>query len=47
MHWHNLSGWDWFWGVLTMGLWIVLVGGIVVYIAVRLTPGSRRWRSHP
>jgi F0F1-type ATP synthase membrane subunit c/vacuolar-type H+-ATPase subunit K len=47
MHWHNVSGWDWFWGTLAMGLWIVVVGGGVVYIAVSLAQGSRRRRNHP
>jgi len=34
-HTYN-SGWDWFWMVPMMLLWIVVLGG-VVYAAVRLT----------
>jgi len=33
MYWHD--GWDWFWMVPMMLVWIVLVGA-VVYAAVRL-----------
>lgn len=32
---HDNSGWDWFWMVPMMLLWIVVLGG-VVYAAVRL-----------
>jgi hypothetical protein len=31
----HMSGWDWHWGVLMMGFWVVALG-VVVYIAVRL-----------
>ena len=32
---HDNSGWDWFWMVPMMLLWVVVLGG-VVYAAVRL-----------
>jgi hypothetical protein len=32
---HDNNGWDWFWMVPMMLLWIVVLGG-VVYAAVRL-----------
>ena len=36
MHYMNdHGGWDWFWMVPMMLLWIVVLGG-VVYVAVRL-----------
>ena len=33
--WDHMDGWDWLWGTLMMGFWIVLLG-LVVYIAVRV-----------
>lgn len=36
MYWSDhMSGWDWLWGTLMMGFWIVLLG-LIVYIAVRV-----------
>ena len=32
---HDNNGWDWFWMIPMMLLWIVVLGG-VVYAAVRL-----------
>lgn len=46
MYWHNMSGWDWLWGTVMMGFWIVLLG-VVVYIAVKLAQRDRGRRSHP
>ena len=40
MYSHNMDGWDWVWGTLMMGFWIVLIGA-VVYIAVRLAQRDR------
>ena len=34
-HMNDATGWDWFWMVPMMLLWIVVLGG-VVYAAVRL-----------
>ncbi|HEU5212769.1 MAG TPA: hypothetical protein VFU10_08370 [Gaiellaceae bacterium] len=34
-HMNDWNGWDWFWMVPMMLLWIVVLGG-VVYAAVRL-----------
>lgn len=31
----HMDGWDWVWGTLMMGFWVVLIG-LVVYVAVRL-----------
>lgn len=31
----HMNGWDWVWGTLMMGVWIVLLG-VAVYVAVRL-----------
>jgi hypothetical protein len=38
------DGWDWFWMVPMMLLWIVVLGG-VVYAAVRLAMQHDRQRS--
>lgn len=48
MHYWNddMSGWDWLWGTLTMGLWVVLIG-LVVYVAVKFAQGDRERKSHP
>lgn len=46
MYWHSMSGWDWLWGSLMMGFWILLVGA-VVYVAVRLASSERGRRSRP
>jgi uncharacterized membrane protein (DUF4010 family) len=32
---YHMDGWDWLWGTLMMGFFIVLIG-FVVYVAVRL-----------
>jgi hypothetical protein len=32
---HHMDGWDWFWAVPMMLLWIAVLG-VVVYAAVRL-----------
>jgi hypothetical protein len=32
---HMNDGWDWFWAIPMMLLWIAVLGG-VVYVAVRL-----------
>jgi hypothetical protein len=32
---HSMNGWNWFWWIPMMLLWIVVLGGIV-YAAVRL-----------
>ena len=37
-HMHDWNGWDWFWMVPVMLVWIGLLGG-VVYAAVRLALG--------
>ena len=39
MYSHDMNGWDWLWGTLMMGFWIVLIGA-VVYIAVKLAQGN-------
>jgi hypothetical protein len=38
-----MDGWDWLWMTFMMGVWIVLIGG-VVYVAVRLAQRSPRTR---
>ena len=40
MYAHDMQGWDWLWGSLMMGFWIVLLG-LVVYVAVKLATRER------
>ena len=43
MYWHDMNGWDWLWGTLMMGSWVLLIGA-VVFLAVRLAHGDRDGR---
>lgn len=46
MYSDHMSGWDWLWGTFMMGFLIVLIG-LVVYVAVKLAQGDRERKSHP
>ncbi|HEU4448519.1 MAG TPA: hypothetical protein VFR63_00890 [Gaiellaceae bacterium] len=35
MYGDHMDGWDWVWGTLMMGFWVVLLA-VIVYVAVRL-----------
>ena len=41
-----MTGWDWFWAVPMMLLWIVVLGG-VIYAAVRLAFRHEHEAKHP
>jgi hypothetical protein len=34
------DGWDWLWGTIAMGGWLVVLG-VVVYVAVRVAQRER------
>lgn len=44
MYGDHMDGWDWVWGTLMMGFWIVLLG-VVIYFAVRLAQRDRGRRT--